>query len=448
MSGTVEIQGLGRESTLLHPMCAWDARAHCHRAPAIAYVEIVRTLTKARIPFKDQARQYMEITCSTRVHRVPHPYQTEALQAWKKAGGRGILVLPTGSGKTHVAVMAIEARRRSTLVVVPTLDLMRQWYDRLRATFALPIGLVGGGDYSIQQITVATYDSAYLHMEHLGARFGLIIFDECHHLPGPSYALASRFCLAPFRLGLTATPERSDGRDALLHELIGPIVFHKDIRELSGEYLADYEVICIQIELSSEERLQYESERAIYIDFLKRHHIRIGQPRGWGEFIFRASQSAGGQRALLAYQRQRAISFGASAKLDYVDYLLHLYRKSKVILFSQDNATAYRASSRFLIPAITHQTKVKERSEILAKLANGEYGAVATSRVLNEGIDVPDVNVAIVISGSASVREHVQRLGRILRKQDGKRAILYELVSNRTAESFTSERRREHSAYR
>ena len=69
-------------------------------------------------------------------------------------------------------------------------------------------------------------------------------------------------------------------------------------------------------------------------------------------------------------------------------------------------------------------------------------------RVLNEGVDVPDANVAVVLSGSGSVREHVQRLGRILRKKDGKRAILYELVTARTSETYTSERRREHSAYR
>ncbi len=116
-------------------------------------------------------------------------------------------------------------------------------------------------------------------------------------------------------------------------------------------------------------------------------------------------------------------------------------------MFTQDNATAYDVSRRFLIPAITHQTKVTERSEILAGLAEGTYTAVATSKVLNEGVDVPSANVAIVMSGSGSVREHVQRLGRILRKHGDKRAVLYELVTAGTGETFTSERRRKHSAY-
>jgi superfamily II DNA or RNA helicase len=91
---------------------------------------------------------------------------------------------------------------------------------------------------------------------------------------------------------------------------------------------------------------------------------------------------------------------------------------------------------------------VRERSEILQKFSSGEYGVVTTSRVLNEGVDVPEARVAVVISGSGSVREHVQRLGRILRRREGKQAILYELVSSGTGEGSTSERRRAHSAYR
>ena len=149
-----------------------------------------------------------------------------------------------------------------------------------------------------------------------------------------------------------------------------------------------------------------------------------------------------------AYRRQRELAFSAPMKLDYDEHLLDLHRYDRCIVFTQDNATAYRVSARFLVPAITHRTKIKERSEILEGLVAGGYGAVVTSKVLNEGVDVPDANVAIVLSGSGSVREHVQRLGRVLRKKGDKRAILYELVTAGTAETGTSERRREHVAYR
>ena len=124
------------------------------------------------------------------------------------------------------------------------------------------------------------------------------------------------------------------------------------------------------------------------------------------------------------------------------------HRYDRSLVFTEDNRTAYEISRRFLIPVITHQTKLKERAAILDGLSAGRYGAVVTSKVLNEGVDVPTASVAIVLSGSGSVMEHVQRLGRILRKQDDKQAVLYELVSAQTSETYTSERRREHVAYR
>ena len=382
------------------------------------------------------------------MRRTPRPYQAEALAAWQAAQHRGVVVLPTGAGKTWVACLAIDDRRRSTLVLAPTLDLVRQWYDVLRTTFGVPVGVVGGGDYDIQALTVSTYDSAYLHMEHLGNRFGLVVFDECHHLPSAAYALAARAAVAPFRLGLTATPERADGRHADLDELVGPIVYRKDIVDLAGDYLAPYDTVRLSVELGAADRRLHDEERAIYRDFLARNGIRMSSPSGWSDFVIRSARNDDGRRAMAAYRRQREIAFAAPAKLDYVGLLLDRHRDDRVLLFTQDNATAYELSRRFLIPIITHVTRVRERSEILAGLADGRYGAVVTSKVLNEGVDIPEANVAIVVSGSASVREHVQRLGRLLRKHGDKEALLYEIVTRDTAEEFTSDRRRQHHAYR
>lgn len=414
----------------------------------MTYRDVVLGLRAAGVGFEDRARSYSELDSRVRVHREPRPFQADALRAWKAAQGRGVVVLPTGAGKTHIAVMAISETKRSALVIAPTLDLVRQWFDLLRVTFAIPVGVVGGGDYDVQPITVTTYDSAYLHMEHLGARFGLVIFDECHHLPGPSYALAARFCLAPHRLGLTATPERADGRDSELETLIGPIVHRRDIRELAGEYLADYDTVQLDVELEPEEREEHDAERALYLAFITKCGIRMGTPRGFSEFVMRSSQSTEGRRAMRAYRRQREIGFVATKKFAYLEHLLDRHREDRTLIFTQDNATAYRVARKFLVPIITHQTRVTERSEILAGFQEGRYGVVVTSKVLNEGVDVREANVAIVLSGSGSVREHVQRLGRILRKNGDKRAVLYELVTAKTAEAGTSERRREHDAYR
>jgi superfamily II DNA or RNA helicase len=446
--GTVEVTGLPADGAAL-PGCLWDARTACWRAPASAYADLRRALARQEQAVDDRARGYAELAGGALVRRTPRPYQEEALCAWQAAKGRGVVVLPTGAGKTQVACMAIDDRRRSTLVLAPTLDLVRQWYDVLRATFGVPVGVIGGGDYGVETLTVSTYDSAYLHMEHLGDRFGLLVFDECHHLPGPAYALAARAAVAPFRLGLTATPERADGRHADFDELCGPIVYRKDIVDLSGgDYLAPYETVRLSVELGEADRRAHDEARGVYRDFLARNGIRMSSPSGWSDFIIRSARSEDGRRAMAAYRRQREIAFAAPAKLDYVGLLLDRHRDDRVLLFTQDNATATELSRRFLIPIITHDTRVRERSEILAGLADGGYGAIVTSKVLNEGVDIPAANVAVVVSGSASVREHVQRLGRILRAQAGKRALLYELVTAKTSETFTSARRRDHSAYR
>jgi superfamily II DNA or RNA helicase len=447
MSGTLEVRAWP-ETLDAPPGAEWDARTQCHRSSAVSYADIVRALIASKTPYEDAARRYVELASGARVHREPRPYQTEALAAWRAHRGRGVVVLPTGSGKSHVATLAMDDRRRATLVVAPTLDLVRQWWDLLTTTFGAPVGLVGGGEHEIHPVTVTTYDSALLHMDHMGARFGLVVFDECHHLPSAGYALAARACIAPYRLGLSATLERADGRESDLETLIGPVVYRKDIVELRGDYLAEYDTQRVSIELAPDERAAHDRARATYREFVTSHGIRMGQPSGWGEFIMLSTQSAEGRRAMAAYREQRQIAFAPAAKLEYLEHLLHVHREDRAILFTQDNETAYAISRRFLVPVITHQTKVRERSEILAGLAAGTFHAVATSKVLNEGVDVPDANVAVILSGSGSVREHVQRLGRILRKKADKRAILYELVTEGTTETYTSERRREHSAYR
>ena len=445
--GTIEARGFPQEFPA-PPFMTWDVRAATHRAPAVSYADLVRWLVREKIAYEDQARKYGDLPHTAIVHRDPRPYQREAVDAWSKARGRGVVVLPTGAGKTHVAVMAIEEKKRSALVVAPTLDLVRQWYDLLSATFGIDVGVVGGGDYSIAPLTVTTYDSAHIHMERFGAEFGLVVFDECHHLPSEAYATAARACMAPYRLGLTATPERTDGREAMLDALVGPQVYRRDIVELTGTYLSEYETERVEVDLSDEERQEYEEQRGVYIDFVRSHGIRMSDPRGWGDFVMQSSRNAEGRAAMAAYRRQRELAFTAPAKLTYLEHLLSIHARDRAIVFSQDNATAYGVSRRFLLPCITHQTKVKERSAILRGLSSGTYNAVVTSRVLNEGVDVPDANVAVVLSGSGSVREHVQRLGRVLRRREGKRAVLYELVTRGTVETRTSDRRREHSAYR
>lgn len=445
--GTLRAHGLADE-VALQAGFVFDERQRCHRARGIDYRSVVVSLTRAGATFTDEARGYAELDVRMRTKREPYPHQAEALAAWRRASGRGVVVLPTGAGKTFVAALAIADRKRSTLVVVPTLDLMSQWHDGLAATFETEVGLIGGGSYEPKDLTVTTYDSAHLHMDRLGNRFGLVVFDECHHLPSDAYATASRMCIAPYRLGLTATPERSDGREDLYTELVGPVCYRRDINELSGLYLAPYETVRLEVPLSEAEQAAYVAARSEYTGFLRSTGIDMSRPDGWGQFLMRSSLSDVGRRAFLSYRMQRKLALAAPGKIAQLERLLRVHKNDRVLVFTEDNATVYEISKKLLLPAITHQTRVKERSRILAGLASGELFSIVTSKVLNEGVDVPSANVAIILSGSGSVREHVQRLGRILRKDGQKSAILYELVSSGTSEQRTSDRRREHVAYK
>jgi superfamily II DNA or RNA helicase len=445
--GTLVIAGADPALVVSLPGVRRDERTNQYRAEARHYRALVEHLRLQKISYVDLARNYEPVELKQASTRTPFPHQTEALEVWWRSGGRGVVVLPTGTGKTFLAMLAIERVGRPTLVVTPTIDLLHQWHDELAAAFTVPIGLVGGGHYDFQSLTITTYDSAYIHLERWGNRFGLVVFDECHHLPGPSYLLTAVGSIAPFRLGLTATPERGDQQEALLPELIGPLVYRREITELSGSYLAEYRTERRYVFLSPDEQARYDQLRAEYRRFVDEKRISFGSPQGWQRFLQESSRSPEGRAAFRAYLEQKRLAQAAPAKLDLLASLLREHADDRVLIFTADNATVYQIARRFLVPAITHQTKARERREILLRFHEGVYPVVVTSQVLNEGVNVPAAGVGIVLSGSGSVREHVQRLGRLLRKHGDKQATLYEVIARGTAEEFTSDRRRQHDAY-
>lgn len=446
--GTIVLAGVDSAAeALLGDAVSWDPRTKRHRAPAHRYRDVILKLHEAGIEFVDQARQFGAATFTLKEALQPYPHQRAALSAFVHAKKRGVVELPTGSGKTILAVLAIEAVQRPTLVVVPTIDLLHQWHGVLTRYFQIPIGRLGGGFKEREAISVTTYDSASFQTEFHGNCFGFIVFDECHHLPATGYQFIAEGSIAPFRLGLTATFARADGREEVAAELIGPMVHQVAIDTLEGKYLAPYEVKTIEVDLSPDEAHEYHVARQCYLNFLRSSGVDLGAPDGWARFIQVAHRTSAGKEAFRAYRRQRKIALTAETKMDALWKILVQHTDDRVIIFTEDNQTVYQLSERLFIPAITHQTPGEERKRLLEAFANGRFSRLVTAKVLNEGVDVPDANVGIILSGSGSVREHVQRLGRILRKKPGKAAILYEVFANVAAESGISERRRQHRAY-
>jgi superfamily II DNA or RNA helicase len=423
------------------PFLEADPRSGTARAPAFRYAALRDVLDGRDEVYDDRVRSWESLELSTTYEL--REYQREALDAWEQRGGRGVVELPTGAGKTVVAIAAIVSKGLPTLVVVPTVDLLNQWRRELEAEFAVEVGQFGGGKQTKRPITVSTYDSAYLRADDVGGDFGLVVFDEVHHLGGEGYRDIGRLLAAPARLGLTATFERPDGAHEVVETLVGPRVFSLAVDDLAGDHLAEYDIKRIEVSLSEAERAAYDDAQETFVDYLRTSNLDMRSGADYRKLVMRSGNDPRAREALLAKQRARRVMMNADAKLDALESILARHRDDRVIVFTAHTELVYRLSERFLLPAITNETGTSERREILDRFREGSYSRVVTANVLDEGVDVPDANVAVVLSGSGSEREFTQRLGRILRpKSDGGRALLYELVTRETTEEDVAERRR------
>ncbi|MEM3318328.1 MAG: DEAD/DEAH box helicase family protein [Thermoplasmatales archaeon] len=371
---------------------------------------------------------------------VLRSYQKKAVDVWAANLYTGVVVLPTAAGKTHIGIEAMARLSTTTLVIAPTIELVQQWRERLQKTFGIEVGQIGGGEKDIREISVSTYDSAYLMAEKLGNRFAFLLVDEVHHLAAEKFVEIARMFVSPYRLGLTATYERTDMLQENLGKFMGGKIFELGYEELT-EYLADYEIVRIPVELEQDEEEEYERNRAIFISYLRKHKMRIRGPWDFERFIL-SSWNPEGREALIAWRKSRSIAFNSRVKVDVIRYVLSKHKGEKTIIFSEDTDTAYLVSKEFLIPCITYLTPGPERKEYLRMFKDGVVTTIVTSRVLDEGVDVPDASVGVILSGSGSTRQFRQRLGRILRPSEGKKAVLYEIVASGTSEFSTSKRRR------
>jgi superfamily II DNA or RNA helicase len=381
----------------------------------------------------------------TKLALTPRPYQDEALAAWLKAEGRATVILPTGAGKTVLALMAIDKLKLRTLVVVPTIELLYQWRDAVIERLGVSknhVGVVGDGRKELRPITIITYASAAMPEAPI-AGTGLLICDEAHHLPSPSYSVIPMRCGAPYRLGITATPDRSDGAEGALDRLIGPVVYQRTPQELSAEgHLAKFKEKRIYVDMQPEEALRYGVLMTEWKWFVAKNRAMLSRGGDFfGELIRRSGSDPAARAAMRAHHQARMIALNAEAKLGVVADLLAKHRSDKVLVFSEYNALVDRISRALALPSITYRTAADERKRTLQSFRNGAYSKLVAGRVLNEGVDVPDANVAIVVSGNSTSREHIQRLGRVIRPKQTE-ATLYELVTRHTSEVNAARKRR------
>jgi superfamily II DNA or RNA helicase len=423
------------------PGAVWDPRVRAYRAPAHRLGELRRALAgQVELAVEDLRAGGPAPGAWSGIDL--RPYQEAALTSWELSHRRGLVVLPTGSGKTRLALAAMARTRLRTLCLVPTRVLLHQWRAEIAKVYPGPVGCLGDGTQEVAAITVATFESAYRSMARIGNRFELVVVDEAHHFGCGVRDEILEMAVADARLGLTATPLRGGEPGAqALTALIGPTVFELAIGDLAGTFLASFDLYVLELDLTRDERRAHDADMKTFRDVHARFRDMV-PGASWADFARAASKSPEGRSALAAWRRVRKLLAFTRAKADVLATLLRRHRSSRVLVFTADNEAAYAIARRHLIMPVTCDIGRRERDDALARFRRGELRALVSARVLNEGLDVPDADVAIVVGGALGEREHVQRVGRTLRPGPGKRAAVYELVTRATIEARQARRRR------
>lgn len=415
---------------------AWDDERRAWRLPAEHHAALKRELADAGVQVSDEVRG--RDTAMTWTMPGLRWYQEVALARWLAAGTRGVIALPTGAGKTLVAIAAIARLQVAALCLVPTRVLLDQWARALAVCTGHPIGRLGDGDHVVAPVTVATYASATSWAPRIGDRFGLVIVDEAHHVGAWCPTEVFEMLVAPSRLGLTATPP---DQMAQLARHVGPVVYGLTVEDLRGDGLAEHRLVTVPVALEPAERRRYRELRR---RFSTRYAAfqRAMPDAAWREFVRDALQTGQGRAALAAWREYRALLAYPDGKRAALREILDRHRGRRALVFTADNATAYAIARELLVMPITHEIRRAERTRALAAFRSGECPVLVSSQVLEEGFDVPDADLAIVVGGSGSPRRYVQRIGRVLRPCEGKRALIYELAVADTTETAEVARRR------
>jgi superfamily II DNA or RNA helicase len=427
------------------PGILWDARTAGHRAAAYRFGEVVALLDARGIALDGDLRTAWVRRPRPEIDLGLRSYQSQALAAWAAFGQRGVVVLPTGAGKTRLAIAAIAQTGLPAAVLCPTRVLATAWHGELERWLGEPVGMIGDGEHRVERITVMTFESAYRHMDGLGERFGLLVVDEVHHFGSGVRVEALEACAATSRLGLTATaPPRGSASAERLEEVVGPVVFEMGYGDLVGTHLAHVTLTRISVKLDDDERDVYDRGARRFRE-MSRAFMRVYPGSDYATLVRALGETADGRRALRDHGKAQELASFPTGKRRLVEELLGRHEGDRSIVFTAFAENAYCVARDNLVPVIAAETSARERHRILELFREGRVRAIASARVLNEGVDVPDARVAIIVAGTRGPREHVQRIGRVLRPAPDKRALVYELVTADTLDERRARTRGRHA---
>lgn len=244
-----------------------------------------------------------------------------------------------------------------------------------------------------------------------------------------------------YRVGLTATPGEEDAV-RILKKLVGPIFRIAGFKSLvSKGFLAPFDFKRIFVKLDDDEDRRYRELMVKYLNYVNKIDARNEIER-FNELVRRSVRDREAREALLARIEAKNIAMRSRGKIEALDKLLKKHASEKVIIFTRHRENAMYISSLFGFPYITGDMDKKRRKEILSMFKKGEITKLVAAEVLDEGIDIPSASVGIILAGRPSKRQLIQRIGRLLRPKEDKKAIIYEVITSRTYDYFASRKRR------
>jgi DNA excision repair protein ERCC-3 len=322
----------------------------------------------------------------------------------------GVLVGPPGSGKTVAAMGILAAIEGETLILVPGRELAGQWRDELLAHTTLSADQIGeyhGGEKEIRPVTIATYRTAGMdrHRQLFDSReWGLIVYDEVHHIPADVHRRSADL-QTRHRLGLSSTPVREDDRETEIYTLIGPPIGTDWDALFDAGYVAEPEV------------------EIRYVPWL--------------------DEDAQNEYASAEGHERRQLAASNPAKREEVRHLLSRHPEEKALVFVEYLEQGREIAADLDVPFINGEMPHHQRQKLFERFRTGDLTTLVVSRVGDEGIDLPDAELAVVASGlGGSRRQGAQRAGRTMRPTG--RARMYVLATRGTREEDFARRRMRH----
>lgn len=359
-------------------------------------------------------------------------WQTEALNAWIQNQCRGIVIAPTGTGKSYVGLAAIRELGYPSLIIVPTERLLKTWDKRIRKIIRVPPSPYYGKEKRLGWVTISIYNTMARNLWLL-KHFKLVVLDEIHHSAARTWIKIVESLDGQPVLGLTATIERLDNGHLKILKKI-PIVYNFSLSEaMNTHQIAECEVIEKIVPLTMAEYSEY-----VKIDQMLRR-LRAQAMHGLESRNLDLEA-----RFYSLIQRRKAILAEAVLKLPKLLEIVQRHLDERILVFSESIRSIEEAKKYLIkhgIPCETYHSKKteNERDRIFQAWGNG-YKVLLACRALDEGIDVPEAKIGIILATGQTKRQLIQRLGRLLRPNKNKKAKIYVISARATIEENTTQK--------